>query len=126
MASLGVPHTSAGQLGTTSSSTSRSKVVRKPGYSLLNWIKLGNSGKDLTSTGGKMLHVTSEELRKHRKLEDCWTSIKGRVYNLSHYLNYHPGGVSEIMRAAGLDGTSLFTEVHSWVSMLYLIARLLR
>ena len=117
MASLGVPHTPASHLMTSSSGTSRSKVVRKPGYSLLNWIKLGNSKEDLTGTGGRVLQVTSQELRKHRRLEDCWTCIKGRVYNLSHYLHYHPGGVSELMRAAGIDATSLFIEVHSWVSL---------
>ncbi|KAI6646611.1 Cytochrome b5 reductase 4-like isoform X5 [Oopsacas minuta] len=123
MASLGVPHTSVGHLGTISSYTSRSKVVRKPGYSLLNWIKLGKSATDLTGTGGKMIQVTSQELRKHRKLEDCWTCIKGRIYNLSHYLNYHPGGVSEIMRAAGIDGTSLFIEVHSWVNEIKMLEK---
>ena len=116
MASLGVPISSASHLGSSSSSTSRKKVVLKPGYSLVNWIKLGNSQKDLTGTGGKLLQVTAEELRKHRRLDNCWTCIRGRVYNLSHYLEFHPGGVSELMRAAGIDATSLFMEIHNWVS----------
>ena len=38
-------------------------------------------------------------------------SLPGRVYNLTHYTDFHPGGVPELMRAAGKDGTQLFDEV---------------
>jgi cytochrome b involved in lipid metabolism len=31
-------------------------------------------------------------------------------------LAYHPGGVPELMKAAGRDGTRLFGEVHPWVN----------
>ena len=35
----------------------------------------------------------------------------GRIYNITHYLDYHPGGIEELMRGAGKDGTNLFDEV---------------
>ena len=35
----------------------------------------------------------------------------GRVYNISAYLDFHPGGEDELMRGAGIDGTQLFDEV---------------
>lgn len=35
----------------------------------------------------------------------------GAVYNISHYCEFHPGGIAEIMRGAGKDGTRLFNEV---------------
>lgn len=35
----------------------------------------------------------------------------GFVYNVSPYMEYHPGGEDELMRAAGADGTDLFNEV---------------
>lgn len=35
----------------------------------------------------------------------------GLVYNVSPYMEYHPGGEDELMRAAGADGTDLFNEV---------------
>lgn len=38
------------------------------------------------------------------------------MYNITPYLEFHPGGVGELMRAAGRDGTALFAEVHPWVS----------
>ena len=53
------------------------RVVLKPGHSLLDWIRLGKSGKDLTGVGGKQRDVTSEELAKHDKNDDLWMAIKG-------------------------------------------------
>jgi len=40
----------------------------------------------------------------------------GNVYNITQYLDYHPGGVDEIMKGAGIDATALFQEIHSWVN----------
>ena len=35
----------------------------------------------------------------------------GKVYNVTPYMEYHPGGIEELMRGAGQDGTLLFDEV---------------
>jgi len=51
-----------------------------------------------------------------RKGKDAWTVLGGRVYNISPYAPYHPGGVPELMRCAGRDGSKLFGEVHPWVN----------
>ena len=37
--------------------------------------------------------------------------FNGKVYNLTRYLRYHPGGEDQLMRAAGRDGTKLFSEL---------------
>jgi cytochrome b involved in lipid metabolism len=42
--------------------------------------------------------------------------LGGKVYNITPYLPYHPGGEPELMKAAGRDGTKLFSEVHPWVN----------
>ncbi|EHB05530.1 Cytochrome b5 reductase 4 [Heterocephalus glaber] len=94
----------------------RSKVPLKQGRSLMDWIRLTKSGKDLTGLKGRLIEVTEEELRKHNKKDDCWICIRGYVYNVSPYMEYHPGGEDELMRAAGSDGTDLFDEVHRWVN----------
>ena len=31
-------------------------------------------------------------------------------------MEYHPGGIEELMKCAGIDGTALFDEVHKWVN----------
>ncbi|NWZ99684.1 NB5R4 reductase, partial [Nesospiza acunhae] len=92
------------------------QVPLKPGRSLMDWIRLTKSGKDLTGLKGRLLEVTEDELSKHNKKEDCWICIRGFVYNVTPYMEYHPGGEDELMRAAGTDGTDLFDQVHRWVN----------
>lgn len=38
------------------------------------------------------------------------------MYNITPYKEFHPGGVPELMRCAGKDGTRMFGEVHPWVN----------
>ncbi|XP_068040049.1 cytochrome b5 reductase 4 isoform X2 [Anomalospiza imberbis] len=91
-------------------------VPLKPGRSLMDWIRLTKSGKDLTGLKGRLTEVTEDELSKHNKKEDCWICIRGFVYNVTPYMEYHPGGEDELMKAAGADGTDLFDQVHRWVN----------
>lgn len=54
-----------------------------------------------------------------RRGRDAWGVWQGKVYNLTPYLDFHPGGRGELMRGAGKDGPTmlkLFNEVHPWVS----------
>ncbi|NWW67997.1 NB5R4 reductase, partial [Ifrita kowaldi] len=92
------------------------QVPLKPGRSLMDWIRLTKSGKDLTGLKGRLIEVTEDELSKHNKKEDCWICIRGFVYNVTPYMEYHPGGEDELMKAAGADGTDLFDQVHRWVN----------
>ncbi|NXU79052.1 NB5R4 reductase, partial [Oreotrochilus melanogaster] len=92
------------------------QVPLKPGRSLMDWIRLTKSGKDLTGLKGRLMEVTEDELAKHNKKEDCWICIRGFVYNVTPYMEYHPGGEDELMKAAGTDGTDLFDQVHRWVN----------
>jgi cytochrome b involved in lipid metabolism len=54
---------------------------------------------------------TLEELKQHKTEADAWTAIGGKVYNLTPYLKFHPGGVKDLMRCAGRDGTKLFSKL---------------
>ncbi|XP_073482988.1 cytochrome b5 reductase 4 isoform X2 [Aquarana catesbeiana] len=94
----------------------RNKTPLKPGRSLMDWIRVKSSSKDLTGLSGRIIEVTEEELAKHNKKADCWICIRGLVYNVTPYMEYHPGGEDELMKAAGADGTQLFDEVHRWVN----------
>ena len=42
--------------------------------------------------------------------------FSGAVYDITAYVEYHPGGADEVMRGAGIDATDLFNEVHRWVN----------
>ena len=49
-------------------------------------------------------------LKQHNKRDNAWTVINGKVYDVTAYIPYHPGGEKELMRVAGRDGTKLFGE----------------
>eukprot|EP00899_Mesostigma_viride_P015979 jgi/Mesvir1/24382/Mv11051-RA.1 len=107
----------------------REKVELKPGYSQVSWMRLADSGADLRGPhaprSSRMPKITMEELKKHNKKDDAWMALKGHVYNITPYLDYHPGGVPKLMSGAGKDGTSLFAKYHPWVNYQALLGKCL-
>lgn len=102
----------------------RKKVQLSPGHSPLDWAHLNQTASKVDMRGVPDLtppptyvRVTREQLKVHKLPHDCWTSINGKVFNITPYLDFHPGGVDEIMKCAGKDGTSLFNKYHSWVNV---------
>jgi len=94
----------------------RNKIALSPGHSHMDWMRLISSGKDLSGTGGKIQKITMSEVKKHNIENDAWMILRGKVYNVGPYLDFHPGGKNELMRAVGKDGTKLFEFKHSWVN----------
>lgn len=73
----------------------RAKVVPlKPGRSLMDWIRLGKSARDLAGNGGIVRPITEEELSQHNTQSDAWICIRGiivlffsiRWFSISHFL----------------------------------------
>ncbi|KAA8491133.1 Cytochrome b5 reductase 4 [Porphyridium purpureum] len=89
----------------------RQKVPLKPGFSQLDWIR-----KHAALPMPRIRTVKLEELRAHQSREFAWTAIRGLVYDISFYIDFHPGG-DKLMLAAGKDGTSLFDKYHAWVNI---------
>lgn len=56
------------------------------------------------------------EVKQHNTAEDAWMVLGGRVYNITPYLNFHPGGADILVKAAGRDGSALFKRYHPWVN----------
>lgn len=107
--------------GGSATGNPRNKVALGKGFSMMDWIRLTKSGKDLTGVGGyrvggKVREVTRGELSKHRKRKDAWMALNGAVYNVTAYMDYHPGGWDELVRGAGRDATDMFNEIHRWVN----------
>lgn len=95
----------------------RVKVALKPGRSPMDWAALRASGTNLRGIDSPgPIRVTRDELAKHKSRDDIWTALRGRVYNLTPYMEYHPGGEKELLRVAGRDGTRLFELTHAWVN----------
>ena len=46
-----------------------------------------------------------------------WTVIDGQVYDITNYINIHPGGAKKIMRGVGKDSTELFHMYHQEIKL---------
>ena len=101
------------------------KVLLDPGHSPLDWAHLTANPPTKTFLRGddvppNLIRVPPSALRYHsgRKGKNAWGVYQGKVYNLSPYMKFHPGGVDQLMRGAGRekDGEKLFNEIHPWVS----------
>ncbi|KAG2734932.1 hypothetical protein G9P44_001146 [Scheffersomyces stipitis] len=56
--------------------------------------------------------VDIEEVRKHNTKKDCWVIIHGKAYDVSDFVDEHPGGSAIIVKFAGKDATKAFDPIH--------------
>jgi len=56
--------------------------------------------------------ISREELKAHDKPEDLWVSIDGKVYDVTEWLQKHPGGDLPLLNLAGQDVTDAFIAYH--------------
>ncbi|KAJ3373046.1 Cytochrome b5 [Allomyces arbusculus] len=54
---------------------------------------------------------TTAEVAKHTQRGDVWTVIHGKVYDISKFLDDHPGGEEVLLETAGADSTEGFEDV---------------
>ncbi|KAG7097375.1 hypothetical protein E1B28_004725 [Marasmius oreades] len=56
--------------------------------------------------------VTYEELKEHNTKDQLWVLISGQVYDVTKWLDEHPGGDEVILAEAGArDATEAFEDV---------------
>jgi hypothetical protein len=55
---------------------------------------------------------TMAQVRANNTAKSCWTAIDGFVYNLTNWINSHPGGSGAILFLCGTDGTNAFKAQH--------------
>jgi L-lactate dehydrogenase (cytochrome) len=58
-------------------------------------------------------YITMEEVSKHNSKNDLWLVIHGKVYNVTNFLERHPGGQKPFLNGAGKDVTEWFKYVKS-------------
>ena len=51
-----------------------------------------------------------DDVFAHNSPQNAWTTIDGKVYDLTDFLHRHPGGYHAISRAIGKDGSSVFSK----------------
>jgi cytochrome b involved in lipid metabolism len=95
----------------------REKVKLAPNHSALHWekYKRSNNVKNIDPSNYP-LRITKQQLAEHNTRDDCWMALGGKIYNITAYLDYHPGGVDILLKYAGRDATPLFMKYHRWVN----------
>lgn len=58
----------------------------------------------------KIKTVTQTELSKHSDKKSCWMAIEGKVYDVTDYIDKHPGGEEHMLRGCGRDMTKSFQD----------------
>ena len=95
-------------------------------FGLSDWTRLLSSANDLAQRKGQPIRrIRWDEIRQHNTIHDGWIVLKGKVYNISPYLSYHPGGESIIAKVLGKDVTQLYDKYHRWVNEDGLVGKLL-
>jgi cytochrome b involved in lipid metabolism len=55
---------------------------------------------------------TLAQVAMHNKASSCWTAINGSVYDVTTWINQHPGGPGPILSLCGTDGSAAFNGQH--------------
>ncbi|KAM9917390.1 hypothetical protein OXX59_009372 [Metschnikowia pulcherrima] len=56
--------------------------------------------------------LSYQEVGAHCSKQDCWVIIHGKAYNVSDFIDEHPGGAAVILKYAGKDATKAFDPIH--------------
>ena len=56
----------------------------------------------------KMTFYTIEEVSEHNTIDNCWIVANNNVYDVTKFINRHPGGKFPILSKAGTDTTKHF------------------
>ncbi|CAE6407514.1 unnamed protein product [Rhizoctonia solani] len=86
-------------------------------------VTLGLVGYKLLPRGGELKQqdipielserlIPFDEIQKHNNRDSCWVIINGEVYDVTGFLNDHPGGIGPILKVAGSDATRVFAPIH--------------
>ncbi|PIN10952.1 Cytochrome b5 [Handroanthus impetiginosus] len=54
---------------------------------------------------------TMAEVAEHTSRNDCWVVLFGKVYNVTTFLDEHPGGDEILLNATGKDATDEFDDI---------------
>lgn len=56
---------------------------------------------------------TLQQVAQHADVASCWTAINGQVYDLTSWIDKHPGGPDQILQLCGTDGSAAFNLKHA-------------
>lgn len=66
------------------------------------------TGSSLMSSHSKLPEYSLEQVADHSTPSDCWIVIYDKIYDITHFLQEHPGGEFILLEFAGRDATLAF------------------
>lgn len=81
----------------------------------MDWVRLGSSNYDLAGTKGIIRPISYEELAKHDKVDDAWLAIRGKVYNVTKYMDFHPGGKFSHFISINQYPSKFYMYIHPYI-----------
>ena len=73
------------------------------------WEMNAETTTDISSTGT----ITIKEVAQHSTAADCWSVVNGNVYDLTQWINEHPGGSGPVESMCGIDASTPFNNQHN-------------
>ncbi|XP_047218385.1 cytochrome b5 isoform X2 [Girardinichthys multiradiatus] len=67
--------------------------------------------KNGESADGGVKFYTLEDIRVHNMSNDTWLIIHNKIYDITSFLEEHPGGEEVLLEQAGSDATESFEDV---------------
>ncbi|KAJ5812234.1 hypothetical protein N7474_008535 [Penicillium riverlandense] len=56
---------------------------------------------------------SAQQISSHKTPDDCWIVVDKQVWDVTDFLDEHPGGSTIILKYAGSDATKAYSEVHA-------------
>lgn len=83
----------------------------KNNSSTKNQYKNGNYSSTTSQSNDKVSSSTAKlDISSHNNKNDCWMIIDGQTYDLTSFIDSHPGGKA-ILKGCGKDATEMYKGV---------------
>ncbi len=73
----------------------------------------GSASPSGSASASTQQSYTLAQVQQHNSASDCWAAVNGGVYNLTDWINQHPGGSDRITPLCGTDASAAFNAQHS-------------
>lgn len=73
----------------------------------------GTAGAGVTTGSTSPATITMAEVESNDSQASCYAVVHGSVYDLTSWIENHPGGAERILGLCGTDATAAFTDQHA-------------